>query len=690
MIRTTSLVGIRCSRSLIRFQHCRNIQTIKNSVPNRRAKPEVIINEGDFTKYGILPFLQGKLNDFVNPTLSGIVEDNTEPTTDQQKLLTVLQSEYSFLQRGTPQTGKTLGLITYLLNVSFTRIPNYRYISTNEGYDSIILVPTSYMVDKYKSIMKFFIAGLPQEPCPGELTLKDKTAKDREYTLSRIPLAIDFLSKSSTDKISTLETSQKSQILVTTILKLEEIVHGKSDISSDKLHNLKTIAVDDFDLFLKTTDIDGEDQIEVYGAKEKYKTKLHLILKAIQANHINDFKLQLKTRLDTTKREHEDGENLEARLTKESRRVFYKPIQYCFVGNSNEAHKQMLLEKSYIKKVVRKNVPRGSLQKSIERLQIEKYQKSELKADDNQNAFVEAVIRFDDEQRELKKTERPLIKAGNYSVIDCNSINTYVTVGVPKLRKVGKSTIYDVEINKELLVSDLMNKHLRIAVNNIKNYEKFFLRYRQKTEVSLKDTALVLKQIIQKFKKTSKNSNPSVIVIPTSYDATDFTSFLNGKHSTEPKFILYSSSVKPIENTCTIMTASQIIGQDLAGYPNMFIVGLDSCLHLTALSKKKTDNILGIHDPVGSLIPYFISKLNLSTQLEKNIVFAIINKESLNLDHDLKKLNELLQYNEIPRLTTPQSLSDKVWEKPVEIDSLFAAQLKSSMMRAGGKKGLNN
>lgn len=723
---TRPLIGntIRLCQFVVRrtFHSCYTL--LEAPIRSKKGKIQVIMKDGDFTNYGILPYLQGKVNSLINPTDAKYATENTEPTNDQRKLLSVLQSNYSVLQRGEPETGKTLALILYLVNLSLTRTPNYKYLaSKGTGYDSVVIVPTDELVDKYKSLIEYIMKGIPQDCCPGELILEDKQSLDRKYNLTRVPLTVDFL---YSNKPHTQVTSQnqpssglKTQIIITTISQFKQMMDGNNQtLNLNGLANIKTLAVDDFDLYLKTTTINGDTLIETYGKKSKYRNILETQIKRLQDFHIDEFRKSVNKRLLRTKQIYRDDPNLEDRLTKESRRVLYKPIQYCFIANNNEPYKQMLAMKSNTSKLIasyqtiesQQNIQSNSsyhnqINQNYVNLLKQKGVKRINQIEDPQNAFVEKLIRFNDHQREFKKSERPLITIGNYGENLFSNLNTYITIGMMNKKSPKLPTMKDIvwKVKPNHSNTKIMDKHLELSGNNFKNLEKAFLKYKYLTNLASakleNDIAALIYSSIQSFQESTMNSGPIVIIIPSYFDSSKIVCELRNLQSTKSEFCFVpydsSESLKACDNKCLVMNSSDLIGQGLQGFENMFVIGLDSCLHQTSFQvqiKNTIDEISGIQDPIGNLIPYYMSKLNRSTSKEKNLIlvfdgqFPEQNKRSQKLvEQDLKKLSELIFYNKLPEVSTIKLLSDNLQLRrkiPIGLDETYVTQIKDVLMKS--------
>lgn len=357
----------------------------------------------DFTSFGILPFLQAKINNFIAPQGRGLTsapDYNVPPTHDQRSLLSVLNSGHSLIQRGASQSGNSLALATYCLNSTLSRVPNFgalRNTKSHHSIDSIIIVPTDLLIGKYEYYFQSLAKDIPEICCPDQLF--NEGEEMNTYSLRRRPLTVKFLYSNNTNH--TLCTSNSPdfhsdtpQILVTTSSKLYDIMNDNLSVDAIKkesLNELRFFAVDDMDFLLNTTsigDINNTNFIKS-GKKSRYTNKIEKIINDLQALQVNNYSSNLAHRLKIVEATHrninkqlfennkfdhakfvlEDNSlsitnvttNIEnlfkancasskpnisllKKLIKVKRKVLYKPIQYCFIFHPKHSYQQLLLQ----------------------------------------------------------------------------------------------------------------------------------------------------------------------------------------------------------------------------------------------------------------------------------------------------------------------------------------------------------
>ncbi|CAH2353634.1 hypothetical protein CLIB1423_11S04214 [[Candida] railenensis] len=378
--------------------------------------PENNDNPNGFHGFGILPFIQDKLNKYLLPRMHkmlSVPNFNVSPTFAQRIILTVLNSDHSVIYRSNNinqgadgneevegsstknSEGKSLAIAAYALNLSLSRFPNFgvlsRHHSAFNSIDSIIVVPTSRLVEKYQEFMEILTQDMPLDCCPDRFI-------DDQSGFTRRPLKVEFFSKSKASVVLTTKSSQGPEdnilktnvkraphVLVTTPSGLYDIMNGEKTGTLATRHNLsevKFFAVDDMNYMINCTDIDPNlENITTYGQKGKYAPKLERIIKNLQDLQIEKYNINLKSRLDSIEKnfrrqsEESDGINemendhfgysnhvfednslststvgdtdgrntaLLKKLIKAKRQVLYKPIQYCFVTEAENSMHQVL------------------------------------------------------------------------------------------------------------------------------------------------------------------------------------------------------------------------------------------------------------------------------------------------------------------------------------------------------------
>jgi hypothetical protein len=696
---------------------------------------DIVIHDGDFTSFGILPFFQERLNHLLGDNTSKYPDKNVNPTSDQRNLLSVLLANYSIIHQGRIQSGKTLALIIYALNLSLSRTPNYKYLTPQgQGSDSVIIVPTDELVDKYKTVMESLLVGIPENCCPGTLTLENKESM-RSYSLTRVPLTVNFLysSKPHSQLSTSHNPTPKSnpQIIVTTLSNFTKLGIGKSTSNSCNLANLKFMAVDDFDIFIKATNVNSETLVEKRGPKGKYINILEEQIKKLQLVHMESFARLTDQRLKRLQQQAKGDPKLEQKLQKEKRRVLYKPIQYCFITKPEHPYKQMLNVKTnaesmknlhmsinYQSGVKVESSFHQKLNQNYTQYLIDKSSQISHKVEDPQTAFIERITRFNDDQRVYKKSERQLINVGSFENSFANKINAYFTMGIANNYNLNDIIIKDLswKIKGPSKVHKVMDHHIELSRKNVKNLEKAYLKFKMllnNPKLTTFNSANLIDGAVTNFKKTTKGKELVVIVVPSYCNVSAIVKKLNkinekklidkNECSTTQKYKVYTSKSELDDETNFVLTVSQLTGQEVKGMTNMMVLGIDSLLYETAYtsgigikgqqSTSNSDSVTGIVDPVGNLLYYYLSKLNTSStsMKERNFIFVadgITEKKypqhARFLQQDLKKLSELIIYNGVPEALNIKKFSDLPQLRariPIGVDQEFVNIINKELHR---------
>ena len=712
---------------------------LKKSRFSPRQDNEIVIHDGDFTKFGILPFLQERLNHLLGDNTSKYPDKNVEPTSDQRNLLSVLLANYSIVHQGRVQSGKTLALIVYALNLSLSRTPNYKYLTPQgQGSDSVIIVPTDELVDKYKTVMESLLVGIPENCCPGTLNLENKESTQRSYTLTRVPLTVNFLySNKPHSQLSTSHnpTPQPNpQIIVTTLSNFTKLGIGMSTSNASNLANLKFMAVDDFDIFIKATNVNSDVLVEKRGPKGKYRNILEEQIKNLQQFHMESFARLTDQRLKRLQHQAKGDPKLEEKLQKEKRKVLYKPIQYCFLTKPEHPYKQMLNVKTnaelmknlhtsinYQSAVKVESSFHQNLNQNYTQYLIDKSSHISHKDEDPQTAFIEKIIRFNDDQRAFKKSERQLINVGSFENNFTTKINAYFTMGAANNYNLNDIIIKDLswKIKGPSKVHKVMDHHIELSRNNVKNLEKAYLKFKlllNHPTLTTFNSANLIDRAISNFKKTTNGKELVVIVVPSYCNTNAIVKKLNKINEKKPtekndcwtgsqKYKVYTSKSELDGETNFVLTVSELTGQEINGMSNMMVLGIDSLLYETAYtsgikeqhSKSSSDSVTGIIDPVGNLLYYYLSKLNTSAPgKEKNFIFVADGitekkypKHAKYVQQDLKKLSELIIYNGLPETLNIKKFSDVPQLRtriPIGVDQEFVNMINKELHRTNSKE----
>lgn len=363
--------GVRVSGFINGFP--RSLRHYKTSSPPSNP---LYNKDANFTKFGILPFLQHKLNQIIN-------SKNVIPSPDQRNLLSLLNSDNNVVLKSNTQSGKSLSLLIYVINRALSTIPPHGALKslvdgTKSSIGSVIVVPDNYLLAKYYKWTQNLVEDITSECVPYDVDRQ----KDGSYRTMRKPLAVDFINtRLKVERVSTNPTATtRPDILITTPSSFYKMFLDQNSVdpahnpfnripipNAESLLNCKFIAIDEADYILSTTEISHRwnPMILQLGLKDRYHNVVSLALtklRKIQEDHfknyardrareilsssqipnafnygeiiVNSQKKDLKTEIKSWFPEMEvEGVN---KLIKESKRLIYKPIQYAFIVHSQQ------------------------------------------------------------------------------------------------------------------------------------------------------------------------------------------------------------------------------------------------------------------------------------------------------------------------------------------------------------------
>lgn len=393
---STTIIIITSSRILSLFMIPRGVRVsgfipgFRRSIRRYKTSPPLsnpLYNENaNFTKFGILPFLQHKLNQVIN-------SKNVIPSPDQRNLLTALNSDNNVVLKSNTQSGKSLSLLVYVINRALSTIPPHGALKslvdgTKSSIGSVIVVPDNYLLAKYYKWTQDLVEDITSDCVPYDVNRQ----KDGSYRTMRKPLVVDFINtRLDVERVSTNPTAtSRPDILITTPSSFYKMFGDQRDQrgldpayntisiptpNAESLLNCKFIAVDEADYMLSTTEIshNWNDTVFQLGLKDRYQNVVSLALtklRKIQEDYfinrardrardvffpsdvpntfdygefiVNSQEKDLKTELRSRYPEMEA--QLVNKIVKESKRLIYKPIQYAFI-----VHSQQPFHESFVK-----------------------------------------------------------------------------------------------------------------------------------------------------------------------------------------------------------------------------------------------------------------------------------------------------------------------------------------------------
>lgn len=601
-------------------------------------------DKGDFTRFGILPFFQNRLNKILLPKdqlVADVPNVNIKPTPDQRKMLSILNSNHNLVLKGGPDSGKTLALLAYALNYSLSATPNYDLIDGKRGLNSIIIVPTQNLVRQCERYIYDLLNGIPQDCCPNKL-IKDGDA----YELTRSPLGVEFFYGGFLQSSYSTGKETKPHILITTIEGLEDLgfaSNGNPDTKVKKLNtsitpeyfeSVKFVGVDRFDLFLKSSTLNHTTLIvKSDGPKGRYTHKLESIIKSIQDISCESYSASLRNRLqvfetaykhdkyynrDETTRKHVNDVNhtelvMHARpedsvpgnvisdlyklLMKQKRKMLYKTIQYAFVGLADETYKRILELKQTL--AIQQDGPHlgstaaPSIRSDLDKQLVELYKELNQKnsPEDGAVKFAEKVVRFTNAQRALRDKERTIVTATSDLPVISRADNISAMLAVTGKAPDSSLAIiseYDT-ISKAPTTDELtfqhMDNHLSLSLNNYKNYEKAYIKAkilpRERVVYNMEKT---VNATISLLRKKFNENIPVLIVLP---DFVDLVLLVKALDKPEHCTYLDEKAITAQDHPSYIFAnSSSLMDHNIDGISRMVVISLDALLPQFAFASK--------------------------------------------------------------------------------------------------------
>lgn len=245
---------------------------------------------GSYMDFGILPFLQGRINHHVNPPAN----THAMAPLHHRQVLSVLGLGLSVFDRqlhGTPR----LAIMAYLMTLLLTKVPRYQHL-VETGVDSVMMVLPQNLT-RYQQLAELMLEGLPSDAAPGQL----RRQRDGSYAVERVPLLVRFV-----------DAHGRHQVFGASESPSQLVVSSDPSYQPEEVASLRFVGVDDFDIITKSP-----QYITQTGAKGKYTNIVTSAVRQLQHRHLEDFTHQT------------------ARLGEGQRTVLYKPLQFGIFGRPN-------------------------------------------------------------------------------------------------------------------------------------------------------------------------------------------------------------------------------------------------------------------------------------------------------------------------------------------------------------------
>jgi hypothetical protein len=625
----------------------------------------------NFTSFGVLPFLQVRLNEMLTPSR------NVEPTPDQKLLLAVMQSQYSAVLRGHKGSGKSLAIAVYAVNFLLTRVPNFgvlsKLLTAFNSVDTVVVAASDAMVRKYQRMVAALTREMPADCCPDRMS-------DDGFTRRPFKAHFRYATHTETHVTAGEDDGRSPHVVVTTASGLDTLVatFGRH------LQEVRVVAVDDVDLMLNCTECDGAVNVAARGRKARYVPVLTRALRQLQQLLIEGYRAALEARLRRVERrasatasafDHtafvladntlaaadvDDAapaaanRDLLKRLVKAKRQVLYKPIQYCFTYDAKPAVYHVLTRlhgrartddalrniEGQVQQMARGGGRQGSGQLQRDYADYLGAKSESLTKRELADALVEAIekmIRFDDSERFYRNRERKVLAAGAF-------VAAPVRVRFLELVRGGVADVDVLAVPSKMDAVHTVLGNIDAAGNNLGNLAKQYLRHRGARLARAGAITRAIRATVRAFRQQSPGSAPFLIVVPPYYDEGGFS---DGAE----RFERFSDDLSKPGSANVLIHPSELVAADVA-YENLAVIGMECLLpQLAMLRAPSTPLIAGILDPLSDLFYFYAACL----VGERNMVVTVVAAD----DADRLRLATAILYNDIHNTCTVERLLEK-------------------------------
>ena len=592
-----------------------------------------VSNAESFAKYGVLPYFQSKLNLWLNPGS----QVNTPPTEIQSFILHNLSlNRRNVIVNQSNKPGKSLGLLLHALNLSLTKRPWYLIESRRTpekltwSLDSVILVPTDEMVDKYHKYCEKLISPMENNCVPDEVFRIEESLH-----ISRVPLTVKFISRKKLPEITTnsliskSDTEKRSQVLVTTLSGLLDSFQN----NPDQFKFLRFFAIDQLDYFMKSVDVNGFLVVS-QNVKGKYKNRLLEVIQQVETLRRNTREERLtefvrmvsKDINETLSSEQIDqivgiicqrrvarfpkkfvcSELMKEGLAERLRYEFLDNIQYCIVTNPLHPHVTALNELF--------------LQKDLAENSTSDIEKKQMYIENPETFKLTNIIN----RRFAKEDSLDIFKP----IERINKIELYFPVFHDGLVEDYKNVF-------NLPSQDQVRKLIEHFVKSKPSIREYAKKYHSEKKLnSIEQYTEFINVISLSFKKKFPGRSLTVIV----------PAYIN------PENLKAKLSTEINETIVKVLTVPEFLvsGTNLGG-DNLLLAGLDTLMYQTAFTEGNVDKKLnlGVKEPYGDLLHVHIWRIlsSASVSRKRRVIFALDGNGS-NFE-DLSRTGQIFAFNNI-------------------------------------------
>lgn len=566
-----------------------------------------------------------------------------EFTPEQRAIWDVIRAKNSILLRGRAQSGKSMAIAVLALNRALTHAP----VKPRRFFDSLIVVPTDDLLQKYKFYLESAITDLPELCCPSR--------KTQESEIGYETFGAEFVDSDGQSTFISTGESKVPQLVVLTPSGLHSLLAKRKNLFS----SIRLIALDDVDFMLSSTGCGTSKNFVQHGENGKLHAKVLDSVKQILRVHRDTFTNKVKQRLHDVELRYDSNlsfaaskyvidrpieseeafpenfnEKLVSKLLGVKNKLTYRPVQFCITGELN--------------------FPITSSIDGTEKTasQLRHLIDIHLKKD----TF------FLKERKLIDMDELNLDSHRNWTdLFTALPPNVYFASAKSK-SGFKKVKVKQLELNYLQGLSKLSFHIKELQTYCLNNHQKKFLRNRV-MERDSNGFESMLRKTLLKFYTVSKSTQPFLIVVPPQVDLKTIPEDCAPKFPTEVYETLPSKSIQGLEhffsknNSHLCVHPYHLIGQSFSGVQNIMVVGLDSLLSATAFEKKvQPDHLLGLLNPNMDLLCFYLKKLmaSRSALMEANLLFIkedIARKSDTNRQHklelDLEKLEQILLTSDI-------------------------------------------
>lgn len=678
-----------------------------------RTLKQVVRPDGaDFTKFGVLPFLQYR----INQTLANNDGSNVNPTRDQANMLSVLQKPQSLIMKSNVQSGKSLALLVHTINSCLKSVA----VSSRASIQSVIVVPNNSLLLKYR----LWAQSLIDEIDPNCVA----TSRSNN-SMVREPLKIQIIDSSrhkfnlSTDKSLISRPKFLPHILIINSKAFHRGFMNIKNVPNPRDYlNCKFIAIDEAD-FQVSSSMASSDNTNV--TKVGKKNRFELLL----ADSIRKLK------------------EAQLALFKESPLVnkHFEPIKFCFLFHSLHPFQNMFLKMANGKGSIT-NSESDNLSTVVKQFNVAKNDPSQ--SYDPKVSLVKKLIRMTDDEFEACGTQQTLVSIDEFDKTQFYKKSTQGQVE----KRINLSLVEPIRYMKN---SDKISITSLDPISNLpdrQSYIKYFEKYakdfsfqinntfkqylKERTQLDILRGVMkhgnrkvqlykILTYSLSTFrKKFPDNNGPILFVLPPKIDLTYLTRRLNDTFENE-KFLVYKEfkditnetqseelvqysddqmfSSSPLHNFFTnqmsnesdipdnlIFPSNELPGVDVSGVKNMVILDLpllytqySSASWSQNTKNQLVDDISGIEVPYNDLFYYYLLKLQMDQDTDdRNVLFVLDSYISKMKNQklvrnmfktDKRRLSETMLLNDVAALVNYKGpFADKELHKHATEDTTVA------------------